>query len=148
MDGTLLQPSFPLTPLERTLLMRDGLGPSRSGKNNWPPKGNATAWGTYTSIPSTALLGEVDKLTRVSFHRFQSVTESSDGAVQTTLRGKPGEEVHLAFVTVASGKLSCAQKTVIIGANVMHRFVIRSMLFTVFTIRPSSNPPVATMSNG
>ena len=54
-DGTLLQPSAPLTPLDATLLQRDGLGFSDT-KAGWIA-GNASAWATYTSVEREGAAG-------------------------------------------------------------------------------------------
>lgn len=49
-DGTLLQPSFPLTPIEPMLLQQEGLGFSKSLALT---KGNGSAWATYTAVNFT-----------------------------------------------------------------------------------------------
>ena len=49
-NGSLLQPGYPLTPIEPVLLHADGWQPSGNGKHGGAPKPAPHLWATYTAV--------------------------------------------------------------------------------------------------
>jgi len=64
-----------------------------------------------------ALLGEAGKVAAMSTYRFSSVVVSSDGAITTHLRGKPGEDVKLLFARLSGQQWECVPMPTEIGPD-------------------------------
>lgn len=66
-----------------------------------------------------ALLGEQGKIAAVSTYRFAYVQAGTQGGIEVSLRGKPGEKVSLLFATRAceSGPFACKSHQGTIGGD-------------------------------
>ena len=69
-------------------------------------------------VGGVALLGEMGKLTAVSFYRFPLVERGAKG-ITVTVQGKPGEMVQLvvAHVVASSGHVTCSTHDVSVAGS-------------------------------